>query len=202
MANIGILAYGSLIKDPGLEIFPLIMERILEVETPFSIEFARSSKTRDGAPTVIPVEAGGAPVHSVILVLDSTVSLEKAEDLLWRRETRNEKPNMHYKRPRRLGINLIIIDRIHNFRGIATVLFTKLSPNIINPTPEKLSELAIESVKGKAGKICWDGISYLISLKKQNIKTPLMKEYEKAILLKVGAYDLEEARKIILRTNE
>ena len=51
---IGILAYGSLIDDPGREIEPLIIRRLKGVETPFQIEFARSSSTRDGAPTLIP----------------------------------------------------------------------------------------------------------------------------------------------------
>ena len=52
---IGILAYGSLIDDPGDEIKPLVKQKIEGVETPFAIEFARSSKSRNGAPTLIPV---------------------------------------------------------------------------------------------------------------------------------------------------
>ena len=51
---IGILAYGSLIDDPGREIEPLIISGIKEVDTPFRIEFARASRTRDGAPKLIP----------------------------------------------------------------------------------------------------------------------------------------------------
>jgi len=46
MSNIGILAYGSLIEDPGSEINPLISEH-QTVETPFCIEFARSSSSRN-----------------------------------------------------------------------------------------------------------------------------------------------------------
>lgn len=60
MTRIAILAYGSLIEDPGKELQPLISERIEDVETPFSIEFARSSRSRDGGPTLVPVEVGGA----------------------------------------------------------------------------------------------------------------------------------------------
>jgi len=56
MGSIGILAYGSLIEEPGKEIEPLIRERRKGIKTPFSIEFARSSSTRDGAPTLVPVE--------------------------------------------------------------------------------------------------------------------------------------------------
>ena len=42
MSTIGILAYGSLIEDPGTEIKPIIRERKEGITTPFSIEFARS----------------------------------------------------------------------------------------------------------------------------------------------------------------
>lgn len=82
---IGILAYGSLIDDPGGEIEPYIIKRI-EIETPFPVEFARSSRTRDGAPTLVPVSQGGSTVHAVILVLDREVSESQARDVLWRRE--------------------------------------------------------------------------------------------------------------------
>lgn len=50
MSTVGILAYGSLIEEPGKEIEPRIIRRINDIETPFPIEFARSSKSRGGAP--------------------------------------------------------------------------------------------------------------------------------------------------------
>jgi hypothetical protein len=50
MGGIGILAYGLLIFDPGIEIEPLIVQRITTL-TPFPVEYARISRTRDGAPT-------------------------------------------------------------------------------------------------------------------------------------------------------
>lgn len=88
MARIAILAFGSLIDEPGKEIGPLIRERIDGVRTPFPIEFARSSSTRGGAPTLIPVDVDGARVNGFLFVLDSAVSLAEAKTLLWRRETR------------------------------------------------------------------------------------------------------------------
>jgi hypothetical protein len=60
MSRIGILAYGSLIEEPGKEIEPLICDHRVRIETPFSIEFGRSSSTRDGAPTVVPAKPGAA----------------------------------------------------------------------------------------------------------------------------------------------
>ena len=49
MSKIGILAYGSLIEDLGIELEPLISGRVDGVNTPFNIEFSRSSQSCDGA---------------------------------------------------------------------------------------------------------------------------------------------------------
>ena len=53
--RIGILAYGSLIDEPGLEIEQLIIHRI-NCLTPFKVEYARKSGTRGDGPTLIPTE--------------------------------------------------------------------------------------------------------------------------------------------------
>ena len=46
---IGIMAYGSLIADPGNEIQNRLDHFISDVETPFPVEYARrSGKTRNG----------------------------------------------------------------------------------------------------------------------------------------------------------
>ncbi|MGD8176910.1 hypothetical protein [Marinimicrobium sp. ARAG 43.8] len=193
MNRVGILAYGSLIEDPGTEIKPLISERKEKVETPFSIEFARSSSTRDGAPTVVPVESGGSSVHATILILDAAVSLEKAQDLLWRRETRNETTNRHYTPPVEPNPNRMVVEKLDNFTGIDVVIYTKLGANITDRSAAKLADLAIKSAKEKAGKAGKDGISYLLSVKRQGISTPLMKEYENEILQKTNTSSLEGA---------
>lgn len=196
MSTVGILAYGSLIEDPGEEIEPLILERRTAVETPFQIEFARSSRTRKGAPTVIPVDRGGCRVQATILVLKADVGLSRAEDLLWRRETRNEASEKHYARPSIPKPNTVVIDCLQNFGGLDFVLYTKLGANLEDPTATKLAELAIASAKAEAGMTGRDGISYLISLNRQGISTPLMPAYQREILKKVGASSLEEALKM------
>ncbi|MGQ4878909.1 hypothetical protein ACOJCM_10110 [Billgrantia sp. LNSP4103-1] len=193
MSSIGILAYGSLIEDPGKEIEPHIRERRERIVTPFAIEFARSSSTRNGAPTVVPVESGGCRVHATILVLGEGISLEKAEDLLWRRETRNECTDKHYSAPSEPSPNKMIVERLENVAGTEVVLYTKLGANITEPSAAKLADLAIKSAKGKAGKAGKDGISYLMSVKRQGISTPLMPGYEDEVLRKTGASSLEEA---------
>jgi hypothetical protein len=191
--HIGILAFGSLLEEPGAEIAPLIVERISRVETPFRIEFARSSPTRSGAPTVVPVESGGARVRGTILVLDESVSLAQARDLLWRREIRNEGTGQRYQRPTDPDPNKMLAEELPNFAGVAVVLYAKFGPTLSNPTPEELAELAIKSAMSEAGKRGRDGISYLISLKRQDIVTPLMPAYEQAVLKITGAATLEDA---------
>ena len=57
--TIGILAFGSLLDEPGAELEAHIARRIEGIETPFAVEFARSSRTRDGAPTLVPVTGAG-----------------------------------------------------------------------------------------------------------------------------------------------
>lgn len=193
METIGILAFGSLIEEPGCEIDPLIHERREGIITPFSIEFARSSSTRDGAPTVVPVEIGGNPVRATILVLDDTTSQEVAEDLLWRRETLNECSDKHYTPPSVPNLNSMVVEHKKNFAGLDIVLYTKLGANINDLSAAKLADLAIRSAKANAGKVGNDGISYLIAIKRQGISTPLMPEYENEILRKTGTSRLEDA---------
>ena len=193
--TIGILAYGSLIEDPGIEIESLIDSRILDVETPFRIEFSRTSSSRGGAPTLV-LDNNGSYVNGQILVLKSNISLEKAKDLLWRRETRKEGKYKEVKNP---PPNKVVVEVLENFKDIDYVLYTKIGANIENPTAEKLATLAIESAKKDAGKKGKDGISYLISVKSQGIETPLINEYEANILQKLDVETLEEAHQSVVK---
>ena len=80
-AVLGILAFGSLIEDPGAEIEAVLVGRKPNVWTPFCVEFARGSIKRGGAPTLVPVERGGTPVLAQILLVN--VSEQEAKDRLW-----------------------------------------------------------------------------------------------------------------------
>ena len=203
MSKIGILAYGSLIEDPGKEIEPLITERIDDVQTPFNIEFARTSSSRDGAPTVIPVQKGGSPAKNAkILVLDRSITSEKATDLLWRRETRNEASEKSYKRRKKPTANHVVVEELKGFCNLDCVLYTKIGANIESPTAEKLAELAIISAQSNAGEKGEDGISYLLSLKRQKITTPLMPGYEKHVLESLGVKTLDDALNVVRKNIE
>jgi len=70
VSKIGILAYGSLLYDQGHELKPLVVNIIKNVKTPFKVEFARTSKIRDHAPTLIPVGRGGSSIRGTILILN------------------------------------------------------------------------------------------------------------------------------------
>ncbi len=194
MSRIAILAFGSLIEEPGQAIGPRIRERISGARTPFSIEFARSSSTRDGAPTLIPVDVEGSRVNGVLLVLDSAISLAEAKTLLWRRETRRECSEQQYSRPANPDKNQVIVECIENCEGCDVVLCTKIGANIEKLNADHLADLAIKSARRKSGAAKKDGISYLRNAIDQGIRTPLLPAYKAAILRKTGARDLVEAR--------
>jgi cation transport regulator ChaC len=187
MCKIGILAYGSLIGAPGCEIEAETLYKLEGVLTPFHVEFARCSKTRGCAPTLVPVVEGGAHVKAVILVLKERVSLKKAKNMLWRREINQVCSNEIYKPSSKC------IKELKTFKHVDTVIYTSLEPNIANSTPCELAKLAIESVCSTQKEKGRDGISYLIKAKRNGIKTPKMDKYEEKIKSLTGTKSLEYA---------
>lgn len=191
--SVGILAYGSLSSDPGQEIRPLISRKVTGVKTPFAVEFARKSRTRGGAPTLVPVSTGGASVKATILVLEDHVSEVEATDMIWRRETRQIGSGKRYAAPTSPGKNTVLVRRREDFEGLDVVLYAEISVNMPDPSPRKLAKLAIRSAESEAGRQRKDGIAYLISVKKNSIETPLMPEYEREILRLTGTATLAQA---------
>jgi hypothetical protein len=191
--SIGILAFGSLIDNPGAEIKAALVGRRLNVRTPFRVEFARSSTKRGGAPTLVPVEQGGSPVLAHILLVN--VAEHEAKDMLWRREIDKVGQGGHYVHHANPGPNTLIIDRYENFEGVGAVLAARFAATITPLTAARLAELAIESARlERTGR---DGITYLIEAKRNGIMTPLSDAYEQEILCRTEARNLGEAfRKI------
>ena len=196
--KLGILAYGSLGDDPGVEIGPLVVEKIEGVETPFRVEFSRESRTRGGAPTLVPVSEGGTRVRAGILVLEEHVSETRAADMLWRRETRQEASDEKYEVPSRADTNTVLVCRLEDFERLDVVLYAEIGANIKDPSPRKLAELAIRSVGSNAGRSGRDGISYLMNVKENGLETPLMPDYEREILHITGTKSLAQARKMLV----
>lgn len=187
--RIGVLAFGSLIDEPGSEISAAIESRLVSIATPFNVEFARTSSSRDGAPTLVPVDKGGAPVSGAVLVLKPGINSRDAIDMLWRRETNRVATEARYngKDPGEVEIR-----STENLAGVSEVLYAAPRANL-QADAKRLAELAIASAKAKAGDARRDGISYLIAAKKNGINTPLLAEYEKEILELTQQPDLETA---------
>ncbi len=193
-ATLGILAFGSLIDNPGAEIESALVRRKLNVRTPFGVEFARSSTKRGGAPTLVPLEQGGAPVLAQILFVN--VSEQEAKDRLWRRETDSIGQGGHYVHRTNPGPNTLIIDRYENFECVGVVLAARFPATIAALTATRLAELAIESARSeRTGR---DGITYLRNAKRIGITTPLSDAYEREILRLTQAHDLDEALRRIV----
>src|SRR3989304_1195370 len=127
MKRVGILAYGSLRNNHGKEITESIDHQIM-VGTTFKIEFAHRSRTRDYAPTLIPVRRGGAKNRAQILVLKEGVTARKARNMLWRREAHKEK-GQYRKKFCRSRNNRVCIKSKTKFLGVDVVLYTKLKQN-------------------------------------------------------------------------
>ena len=188
--GVGILAFGSLIGDPGPEITRATTTRITGVLTPFGVEFARRSDvTRAGAPTLVPLPEGGSPILAQLLVLN--VSEEEAKDRLWRRETRRIGQQGHYRDRPKPGPNTLIIDSYPKFGGVAVAFAARFPANIKPLTAQELARLAIESARQLDNGL--DGITYLMNAKRDGIITPLLPAYETEVLLRTGAKDLQGA---------
>jgi hypothetical protein len=151
--------------------------------TPFNVEFARKSASRDGAPTLAPVEQGGAPVSGAVFLLKPGITLEQASDMLWRRETNQVGTEARYNAKSPGDIEIRIAE---NLAGVREVLYAAPRVNL-QADAKQLAELAVASTRAKALR---DGINYLINAKENGIKTPLLEDYEKFILEETDETDL------------
>lgn len=175
--NIGILAYGSLLADPGPDIGPRIIERIQQ-QTPWPVEYARRSESRGGAPTLV-IHPKGSRVQGAVLVLD----LKRNEEALARewlriREGRTSQENI----------------KSMELSGLKVVLYADLPGTIPDEelSPECLADYALASVSSLLER---NGIAYLADNIQNGVKTPLTDAYSSAILRKTGAPDLQAAIK-------
>jgi hypothetical protein len=188
MANeVGILAYGSLIGDPGAEIVPVIVKRIA-CRTPFKVEFARSSESRKGGPTLVPNE-DGEEVAAQILVVDLPVA--EATHHLYRREIHKVGDTILYDSKGKDTPNRVAIKTIRQFENVETVLYTSIRANIREVNAATLAKLAIESARALNDGS--DGISYLMNAKAAGTRTALSEAYEAEILRLTGTANLSDA---------
>lgn len=186
--TIGIIAYGSLRPHPECEIEAATNKVERGHETPFPVEFARASKGRDGAPTLVPF-GDGAPVACGVIVLRSDVTIQEVRNMLFRRETDQVgSGETEDARPR---------NWIREWPGglgrVEVALYTAFEDNVRPLTAERLAENAIASARDDARARGRDGISYLIDALDQGVTTPLSGDYERAILDQLQVSTLREA---------
>ena len=193
-ARVGILAYGSLLSHPGEEIETARAFTIRKVNTPFRVEFARMSQGRGGAPTLVPVNEGGAAVTGSIYVLN--VPPDEGANILYRREINKVGSKKRYYADAATNPNSVKVRCLREFHCVNVVLYTELESNIHPLTAESLASLAIRSV-AKVG-MGRDGISYLIYARRNGIKTPLSDGYRAEILRQSKCASLKEALRIQL----
>jgi hypothetical protein len=188
----GILAYGSLITEPGLEIERLVISKVKAL-TPFKVEFKRSSSSRGGAPTLIPVSAGGSSVFGEVFILkENNPAIIKS--ILWRRELHSTDSKREYREISNPTINTVQILSLDNFQNLEKVFYTSINQNIDEPVTGKiLKELAINSILSNAGERFLDGVRYLRDMIKMGVKTPLIEEYVFEILDYTKARNLDDA---------
>lgn len=161
--------------------------------TPFKVEYARTSRSRDDAPTLIPYE-NGKEVSAVILVLKDTIDITYAKSILWRREIHKVGENIKYIERTLPTSNQVQIITIKDFKNIDTVLYTSIAKNIDGIIDaNRLSDFAIQSILKPAGESGKDGLRYLLDAKMNGIVTTLSKEYEEIILKKTNTKTLEQA---------
>lgn len=187
---IGILAYGSLLDDLGEELSGRIVRRIDGVRTPFSVEYARSSRSRDGAPTLVPVSNGGSRLDAAVFALDPEIDEATARTLLLRRES-------HRADARATSDDPPWIRRVHGLAEMETCLYAALDANLRDPTPQQLAQLAGRSAARESGARRHDGISYLDAQLRRGVTTPLTEPYVEAVLALTGARDLGEAWQVV-----
>jgi hypothetical protein len=187
---IGILAYGSLVDDLGEELSGRIVRRIDGVSTPFSVEYARSSLSRDRAPTLVPVMNGGATLVAAVLALDPEIDVVTARTLLFRRESHRADAQATSDHPP-------WIRQLRGPAGIETCLYAALDANLRAPTPQQLAQLAARSAARESGARRQDGISYLDAQLRRSVMTPLTEPYVEAILALTGARHLGEAWHVV-----
>jgi hypothetical protein len=194
--KLGILAFGSLINDPGKELLPKITMRI-NIPTPFGVEYGRYSQTRGGAPTLVPHQTG-APVEAEILVLDDAITLVEAKNMLWRRERRREGSLETYVEG--TSPNSVLVREWTDSPYVERVLYTDFNSDgkVAKPEVGELAQKAIQSVK--AAKEGMDGIAYLMNNLKSGIKTKLTRNYEAEILKLTGTVSLGDALKKVKTT--
>jgi hypothetical protein len=174
---IAIMAYGSLLYEPGAGLAMVIVDR-RPCATPFPVEYGRASRRWGGGPVLVPHERGG-PVEGALLLLGGDVDLGTAVELLAEREGLS-------------GTRGVVQVEMP---GDRLVIAASLPRNLPAPDmePDALARRAVESARHGPR----NGVAYLIGALRAGIRTPLSEAYARGVLARVGADSLDEAERLL-----
>lgn len=172
---VAVLAYGSLIDEPGPELAAVIAGR-RPCRTPFGVEYGRASQRWGGGPVLVP-HPRGAPVAGTLLLLAPGIALGAAVEMVAAREGL----------PDARGV--VAVD----LPGERLVIAASLPRNLPAPDmrPGALARRAAASVAHGER----NGVAYLRRALASGIATPLTAAYRAELLRLAGADTLEEAER-------
>ena len=175
--RIAVLAYGSLIRQPGAGL-ALVIASVEPCRTPFPVEYGRASRRWHGGPVLVPHERG-APVDGALLLLADDVDLGTAVELLAAREGLES------------GRGVVEVDMPGNRLVIAAALPRNLpAPDM---EPDALARRAVDSARHDAR----NGVAYLNGALRSGVRTPASEAYARSVMELVGATSLDEAERLL-----
>lgn len=178
---VAVLAYGSLLHEPGPVLAPLVTDRI-PCRTPFPVEYGRASARWGGGPVLVP-HPWGAPVDGALLRLADGVTLGEAVEALRIREGL----------PGPVGVVEVVVPRAAGW----TVICASLPRNLDRAAmaPAALARRAVASAaRGER-----NGVAYLADALASGIVTPRSRAYAAEVGRITGCTTLEAARAGLLR---
>lgn len=180
--HIAILAYGSLIWNPGDEIKQHTIS-VLDVICPFKIEYARKSSTREDAPVLVKLSDEPGKTNAKLFVTDLHTSDENkafVKEMIRQREDCGEKYVKVLEKP---------------LKKFSVIFYADLPKNMDKVNINELADLAIKSVEKckKKGKPEKNGIRYLLNNIKSGVITELTDSYANKIMEITKTDSLEEA---------
>lgn len=174
---VAILAYGSLLYQPGPELALVIVGRE-PCSTPFPVEYGRASARWGGGPVLVPHPAGG-PVLGALLHLAPSVGLGDAVHML---ATREGLPDTR---------GVVEVADI----GDGIVLTAALPRNL--PAPDMVPRHLARRALASAATGRRNGVAYLRGAIAAGIRTPCTDAYADAILEITGATTLVDAERLV-----
>ena len=176
--RVAVLAYGSILADPGPVLGPMVAE-VVPARTPFPVEYGRASARWGGGPVLVPHPDGG-PVDGALLVLARGLGLGRAVDALAEREGA---PDAGW-----------VVEVAEGVPAGLQVICAAMPRNLPRPdmAPAALARRAARSAADGGAR---NGVGYLRLAVERGIATPRTPAYVEAVLALAGVDGLEAAER-------